>query len=61
MSDDFVEKMFDLRIKYPEFLVIYPNIINNAIVNYLHQRAGTFDFKKFPLKYDCTGNSWGNP
>lgn len=44
MSQDFVDKMFEARIKYPEPLFIYPNIVNNAIIDYLHQRAGIFEF-----------------
>lgn len=58
MSEDFIDKMFQARIKNPEPLFIYANIINNAIVDYLHQRAGNFILKDKIIEYDYVGKGW---
>ena len=59
MSPDFVDKMYEARIKNIQPIFIFANIINNAIIGYLHQRAGNFIYKD-PIAYHCQGNGWKN-
>jgi hypothetical protein len=35
-----IKNIFDFRINNPEYFLVYGNIVNNAIISYLHQRKG---------------------
>lgn len=52
--------MFQARIKNPYPLFIFANIINNAVIDYLHQRAGNFVLKDKIIEYYHQGNGWGD-
>jgi len=40
------------RIDNPQYFLVYGNILNNAIITYIHQRLGNFDDKKL-VGYKC--------
>ena len=42
IDENFIQTMWSHRFKLQERMVIYPNIINNAMVTHIHQRAGVF-------------------
>jgi hypothetical protein len=41
------------RIEHPEYFLVYANIVNNAILTYLHQRYGLLDTTKGFSGYRC--------
>lgn len=53
-SADAFEDFVRYRIAHPEPLLVYANILNNAIVSYIHQKAGTLSLKDYELAYHCT-------
>ena len=62
LADDALEKIVNFRINNPSYFIIFGNIINNAICNWLHQRIGAIEldigFRK-DLGYDCMDSeSW---
>jgi hypothetical protein len=52
LEENFFRDMIDFRIANPEPLFIYPNIINNAVIDHIHQRLGCFDFAE-KIGYRC--------
>ena len=40
MEEDFIEKIVKFRINNPEYFIIYGNIINNSVIDYIHQKQG---------------------
>ena len=62
MEPNFIDKAFIAREKYSQdYFLIYPNIINNAIISTLHMRFG-----HIPWNDRCWYNfmdpvGWGNP
>jgi hypothetical protein len=61
LEPTFVSKMFDYRLSHPEPFLIYGNIINNAILSHLHQRAGLLPRTK-PAGYACMDDvGWRDP
>lgn len=61
LGKNFVETMFQFRLANPEYFLVYGNIINNAIVSWIHQKLGNFEFEPHS-GYNCTdGIGWNNP
>ena len=64
LADNAVKELVQFRLKNPEYFIVFGNIINNAICNYLHQRFGKLDLNigvKNNLSYDCLDpESWGS-
>ena len=54
-SENFFEKMVEFRIEHPEYITIYPFILNNPLCNYL---LGGFNFKE---QSDYMYYSWKEP
>lgn len=44
LSESFVATMFDFRLEHPDPFLVYANIINNAVVSWIHQKLGNFRF-----------------
>lgn len=60
MEDDFIEKIVKFRIENPRYFLIFGNIINNAVIDHVHQNNGVLYSCK--IKNDCLcSNGWGNP
>lgn len=54
--------MYKARIQNPSHMLIYPNIINNQLINYIHQRAGIFFLpNKRIMHYYFDSELWFNP
>lgn len=53
------QKFLDFRIDHPEYLFVYPNIVNNSYVSYYHKQNGVFDY---PIEFErkCMGNQWAS-
>jgi hypothetical protein len=60
LDDNFIAELYEARLKYPSYFLVYPQIINNGIVCHLQQRAGVFEYPTF-VEYACTGNAWADP
>lgn len=57
-----IEKLLDFRIANPEYFLVFPNIINNAIISHIHQRFGLISKLHGICKYDVTDNvGWRCP
>lgn len=65
MDCNYVEKMVNFRLKHPNYFLTYGNILNNAIVDYIHQRTNCFsdEFNKnIRIEYNCLDpQGWSNP
>jgi hypothetical protein len=57
----FIKKLSKFRLENPEYFLVYGNIINNAIIDHIHQRIGALEYKNLVITYNC-GDSvgWGN-
>ena len=57
IEDNFIKKISQFRINNPEYAFIYGNIINNNIIDHIHQIIGALQLKT-QIDYKCMGNSW---
>ncbi len=55
LSPNFIKELVAKRIEMPQYLFLYPNIINNAVISHLHHRNGLIDFKE-NAGYSCLDN-----
>jgi hypothetical protein len=61
MEESFIKKMCDFRIENPGYFLVYGNIINNAIIDHIHQRLGALDYSSSIVNYNCfDGVGWAN-
>lgn len=61
LSPGFVEAMFAFRLDHPRYFLVYGNIINNAVVSWLHQKLGNFEYSAHS-GYECTDAvGWKDP
>ncbi len=61
LSPNFIKELVAKRIEMPQYLFIYPNIINNAIISHLHHRNNLIDFNGL-AGYECMDQmGWNNP
>jgi len=51
MEDDFIKKLSKFRLENPEYFLIFPNIINNANCDHIHQKIGALDFNNGVVDY----------
>jgi hypothetical protein len=62
LEEDFIYKLTQARIKNPDAFLVYPNIINNSIIDHINQRLGNIDGLKLPedlIGYDVMDrNGW---
>lgn len=57
ISDNFVSKMFEARIANPNHILVYGNIINNGLIDHIHQHSGNFNFSEV-AHHHCEGTGW---
>ena len=61
LAPGFVREMFDFRLANPHPFLVYSNIINNAIVAWIHQKLGNFSYERLS-GYDCVDEiGWKDP
>ena len=59
LSPDFVRTLYTERLKYRDPLFIYPNIINNAVMSYLHFNNKLISYHNTP-GYNCVDKTGWN-
>lgn len=61
MARDCLYELVKFRIDNPEYFIVYPNIINNAVCAFLHQRAGLLPHDgEITCDGRCAGNAWSD-
>lgn len=61
MQEDFIKKMQKFRIENTEYFLVYGNIINNAIIDHIHQRLGALNCSNSIVNYNCFDSvGWEN-
>jgi hypothetical protein len=60
MEDDFIEKLVKFRIDNPDYFIVYGNIINNAVIDHIHQKQGIIYSKNIENTCLCK-HGWENP
>ena len=71
IEENFIKKIVKFRLDNPKYSIVYGNIVNNNIIDHIHQKIGAFSGvttlfpnldKSFKLNtninYNCMGNSW---
>lgn len=53
LAPGFVDRMFAFRESNPSYFLTYGNVINNAVVAWIHQKLGTFGAPGRHSRYDC--------
>lgn len=48
------KKFVDFRINHPEYFLVYPTILNNAVITYLLQQNGIVPKELGDVKMECT-------
>ncbi len=57
-----VDKMFTFRIDNPEYMLVFGNIVNNAVCGHLHQRFGVNGYEHGKNGYACMDTvGWYKP
>ena len=50
------------RISHPEPFLVYANILNNAVISFIHQRVGTLSLGDYEVAYHCMESvGWTSP
>jgi hypothetical protein len=57
MEDDFIKKLVKFRKENRQYFLVYANIVNNNVIDHIHQRLGVLSDIPF-IEYKCTGNAW---
>lgn len=61
LEDNFIQNLYNFRKQNPQYFLVYGNIINNAIIDHLHQRFGCLE-TDFKIGYNCMDSiGWENP
>lgn len=60
IEKNFIKNLANFRINNPEYFLVYPNIINNAVIDHLNQRSGALTINNL-IDYGCLDqNGWAN-
>jgi hypothetical protein len=60
MEPDLFEKMLRFRIDNPEYFLVFPLVINNAICTYVMQNVGKIRLNRYYTARACEETLWGN-
>ena len=55
IEDGTFETMIEYKVAHPECFIVFPNIVNNPVMSYLHQRMGAVDTHLGICKLDPWG------
>lgn len=59
---DAFQLFLEFRIKNPQFLLVYANILNNAVMSHIQQRHGTLSLDVGVAGYSCVDRlGWSEP
>lgn len=62
VAPDAAERLLEFRVENPEFFIVLPAIINNALVAHIHYRFGLYPARRRPqFDYFVLGNLWRIP
>jgi hypothetical protein len=53
LEADFIKKLAKFRYENPEYFLVYGNIINNAVIDHIHQRFGNFNIDSDIIAYSA--------
>lgn len=59
IEDNFIKNIVKFRINNPKYSIVYGNIVNNNVIDHIHQILGSFELNK-NINYGCMGNSWNS-
>jgi hypothetical protein len=60
LEPNFIKELKEIRTMNEEPLIIYPNIINNAIISNLHYRNNLIKYKSIPKYYVMDNIGWND-
>lgn len=61
IEKDFIKNLANFRMNNPEYFLVYGNIINNSIIDHIHQRMGNLKLSKI-IGYGVLDHyGWANP
>jgi hypothetical protein len=61
LERDFIKENFKAREENPQYFLTYGNIVNNAIIDFIHQHLGA-NHISVPIEYQCCGLAgWKTP
>lgn len=61
LENNFIKNLVNFRKENPEYFLVYGNIINNAIIDHIHQRFGALNIPEI-IGYSCGDHfGWGVP
>jgi len=61
LDNNFIKTLATYRIHNPEPFLVYPNIVNNAIIDFIHQKNGALK-ASFEIGYACMDKiGWDEP
>ena len=59
IEDNFIKNIIKFRINNPKYSIVYGNIVNNNLIDHIHQRMGALDLDT-NINYECMGNGWNS-
>jgi hypothetical protein len=61
LDDNFIKNLSQFRKNHPEYFLVYPNIVNNSIMDHINQRMGNFSNIQDIFGYNCFDkNGWND-
>lgn len=61
LEENFIKNLYNFRSNNPQYFLVYGNIINNAIIDHIHQRLGVLPEKPV-IGYGCMDHyGWWEP
>jgi hypothetical protein len=62
LAPDAIENMIEFRLAYPEYLLVFGNVINSGIGTHILQRLGKLPLDHGIVGYHCMdATGWGDP
>jgi len=61
LENNFIKNIYYFRKQNPQYFLVYGNIVNNAIIDHIHQRFGCLEMD-LKIGYSCLDSiGWENP
>ena len=59
LEKNFIKTLVEFRIRNPNYTFVFANIVNNNVIDHIHQRIGAIKINT-PINYACMGNLWNS-
>jgi hypothetical protein len=59
LEKNFIKTLAEFRLNNPNYTFVFGNIVNNNIIDHIHQRIGAIKINT-PINYARMGNSWNS-